>query len=134
MKIEHVGYMVQDPLQVAAWYCQHLGFSVARGMQASPFTHFLVDASGSGVLEIYNNPAAQVPDYSSMDPLILHIAFEIEGQSLESVRDRLLAAGASLYSDLVITPAGDQLIMLRDPWGLPLQLAKRKDPITLSNS
>ncbi len=126
MKIEHVGYMVQDPLQVAAWYCQHLGFHVVRGMQTSPFTHFLLDSNGSSMLEIYNNPAAQVPDYASMDPLNLHIAFDVGADSLETARDRLLAAGCTLYSDLGVTPAGDQLIMLRDPWGLALQLAKRK--------
>ena len=129
MKIEHIGYMVQDPIQVAAWYCQNLGFRVARGMQTSPFTHFLVDASGNGMLEIYNNPAAPVPDYASMDPLVLHIAFEINQESIESARDRLLTAGASLYSDLGVTPAGDQLVMLRDPWGMALQLANRKIPM-----
>ena len=129
MKIEHVGYMVQNPLQVAAWYCQNLGFKVARGMQATPFTHFLLDSSGSSMLEIYNNPAAQVPDYASMDPLVLHVAMDVGVESIEGARDRLLAAGATLYSDLGVTPAGDQLVMLRDPWGLALQLAKRKIPM-----
>jgi catechol 2,3-dioxygenase-like lactoylglutathione lyase family enzyme len=128
MKIEHVGYMVQDPLQVAAWYCQHLGFRITRGLQTSPFTHFLLDSAGTSMLEIYNNPAAQVPDYASMDPLVLHIAFEVSAEALESARDRLLAAGCTLYSDLGVTPAGDQLVMLRDPWGLALQLARRKQP------
>jgi glyoxylase I family protein len=129
MKIEHVGYMVKDPIQAAKWYCENLGFRVARGLQASPFTHFLVDASGNGMLEIYNNPSAQVPDYASMDPLVFHVAFAISSESIESARDRLLANGATLYSDLGVTPAGDQLVMLRDPWGMALQLAKRKIPM-----
>jgi glyoxylase I family protein len=129
MKIEHIGTMVQDPIQVAQWYCQNLGFRVARGMQVSPFTTFMVDASGSGMLEIYNNPAAQVPDYASMDPLLFHVAFDIGAETIEAVRDRLLAAGATLYSDLALTPAGDQLVMLRDPWGMAVQLAKRKIPM-----
>ena len=128
MKIEHVGYMVQDPLQVAAWYCQHLDFQITRGLQTSPYTHFLRDSAGSSMLEIYNNPAAQVPDYAVMDPLVLHIAFEVGAESIEATRDRLLAAGCTLYSDLGVTPAGDQLVMLRDPWGLAIQLAKRKMP------
>ena len=129
MRIEHVGYMVEDPLQVAAWYCQNLGFRVARGMQTSPFTHFLLDGSGNSMLEIYNNPAAGVPDYASMDPLVLHVAMDVGDESIEIVRDRLLAAGATLYSDLGVTPAGDQLVMLRDPWGLALLLARRKIPM-----
>jgi glyoxylase I family protein len=129
MKIEHIGTMVQDPIQVAQWYCQNLGFRVARGMQVSPFTTFMVDASGNGMLEIYNNPAARVPDYASMDPLLFHVAFDIGSETIETVRDRLLAAGATLYSDLALTPAGDQLVMLRDPWGMAVQLAKRKTPM-----
>jgi glyoxylase I family protein len=129
MKIEHVGYMVQDPIRVAYWYCQYLGFRVARGMQVSPFTHFLVDAGGNGMLEIYNNPVAQVPDYAAMDPLVFHVAFDIGSEAMEAARDRLLAGGATVYSDLATTPAGDQLIMLRDPWGLAIQLAKRKMPM-----
>jgi catechol 2,3-dioxygenase-like lactoylglutathione lyase family enzyme len=129
MKIEHIGYMVQAPLQVVEWYCQNLGFRVIRGMQVSPFTHFLVDSDRKGVLEIYNNPAALVPDYASMDPLVFHVAFEIGGESIGDTRDRLLAAGATLYSDLAVTPAGDQLIMLRDPWGMSIQLAKRNIPM-----
>jgi glyoxylase I family protein len=129
MKIEHAGYMVQDPIRTAEWYCHNLGFRIARGMQGSPFTHFLADASGNVMLEIYNNPAARVPDYAAMDPLVLHIAFDIGAETIESARDRLLAGGCTLYSDLTVTPAGDQLIMLRDPWGLALQLAKRSKPM-----
>jgi glyoxylase I family protein len=129
MKIEHVGYMVQEPGRVAAWYCQNLGFRVAREMQVSPFTTFLVDAGGVGMLEIYNNPLARVPDYASMDPLVFHVAFDIGGESIEGARDRLLAGGATLYSDRMLTPAGDQLVMLRDPWGMAIQLAKRQTPM-----
>jgi glyoxylase I family protein len=127
MKIEHVGYMVKDPIQVAAWYCQNLGFRVARGMETSPFTHFLVDSSGEGMVEIYNNPAASVPDYASMDPLVFHVAFAVGDEAIETVRDRLLGAGAVIYSDVVVTPAGDQLVMLRDPWGMAIQLTHRKE-------
>ena len=126
MKIEHAGIMVEDPRLVAEWYCANLGFRVARGMQASPFTHFLVDASGNAMLEIYNNPAARVPDYAAQDPLVLHLAMDVGDEAIEAARDRLLAAGATLYSDVGVTPAGDQLVMLRDPWGLALQLARRK--------
>ena len=126
MKIEHVGYMVKDPIQVAHWYCQNLGFRIVRGMETSPFTHFLMDSRGEGMLEIYNNPAASVPDYASMDPLVFHVAFAVGDEAIEAIRDRLLSAGAVIYSDLVTTPSGDRLVMLRDPWGMAVQLAQRK--------
>ena len=129
MKIEHVGYMVADPLQAADWYCQNLGFRIVRGQNASPFTHFLIDSDGTSLVEIYNNPAASVPDYASMDPLVFHIAFQVADESIEAARDRLLSAGAKLVSDVAVTPAGDRLTMLRDPWGLAIQLAQRKTPM-----
>lgn len=127
MHIEHVGYMVQDPPAAAQWYCRHLGFRIARKTNESPWTHFLVDGSGRVMLEIYNNPKAQVPDYAATDPLVLHVAFTVE--DVAAARTRLLAAGATADGDITVIPCGDQLAMLRDPWGLPIQLAKRAEPM-----
>jgi len=127
MRIEHVGYMVQDPPTVAQWYCEHLGFRVARKMDQSPWTHFLVDGSGRVMLEIYNNPKARVPDYAAMDALILHVAFSVDDVAGE--RSRLLAAGAAAEGEIAVIGCGDELAMLRDPWGFPIQLAKRAEPM-----
>ena len=130
MRIEHTGFPVGDPLQVAPWYCAHLGFRVARQMKTSPFTTFLVDASGHSMVEMYNNPAVAVPDYRSMNPLLLHVAFAVDDEPIAQVRDRLLAAGATIVTDLTTTAGGDQLVMLRDPWGLAIQLVQRKAALT----
>ena len=43
--------------------------------------------------------------------------------------DRLVTAGAKLVDDLFFNAVGDQLVMLRDPWGVPLQLVKRTTPM-----
>jgi len=43
--------------------------------------------------------------------------------------DRLLAAGASIAGDVAITPADDEMVFLRDPWGVALQLVKRAVPL-----
>lgn len=129
MHLEHIGYMVHDPVDVARWYCDHLDFCITRQMTQSPWTHFLVDGSGRMMLEIYNNPKAQVPDYASQDPLVLHLAFAVD--DVDRVRARLLFAGAKTEGEITATAAGDQLAMLRDPWGLAIQLAKRaKDMVT----
>lgn len=74
MKLEHVALNVADPVAVAAWYCAHLGMSVARHIPQPAQTHFLHDGAGS-IVEIYRNPPDQVPDYAAMDPLIVHLAF-----------------------------------------------------------
>ena len=127
MRIEHVALQVPDPVAMADWYVAHTGCSVARAGGAPAFVRFLLDGAGSAMLELYRNPQVPVPDYAAMDPQLLHIAF-LSG-NLTADRDRLLAAGATVAGDLLETPAGDRLIMLRDPWNVPLQLVTRADPM-----
>jgi len=128
MKIEHVALNVPNPVQAAAWYVEHLGMRIVKSANESPYIHFLADQSGHSLLEMYNNPAAAVPDYAAMSPLILHIAFAVD--DLEATRTRLLAAGATPEGEITHVANGDQLAMLRDPWGVPLQLAKRGRPLS----
>lgn len=125
MKIEHFAYNVSDPVAIAAWYCQHLGFTVKHKFDKWPDTHFLADSSGSVMIEIYNNPADQVPDYHAMHPLILHLAFVSEDPEKDA--EKLVAAGAKVVDDVKLND-GSHLKMLKDPWGLAIQLCKRATP------
>jgi glyoxylase I family protein len=126
MKIEHSAYNVADPRAMTDWYVRHLGFTVVRQQHEAPYTAFLADDSGAVMIEIYCNPADEVPDYASMHPLLLHLAFVSEDPS--SDRDRLVVAGATLFSDDTL-PDGSHLVMLRDPWGFAIQLCKRAVPM-----
>jgi glyoxylase I family protein len=125
MNIEHFALQVPDPVAMADWYVKHLGATVARSDNATPFGRFLT--VGGALFEIYNNPAVAVPDYKAIDVLHLHIAFS--SQNLPADRDRLVKAGARIVSDVATTPAGDEIMMLRDPWHVPIQFVKRKNPI-----
>ena len=127
MRIEHVALQVANPVEMAEWYERHLGCSVARRGPEPACIRFLKDGSGRSMIEIYRNPRAPVPDYSQMDPALVHVAFVSD--DLRADRDRLLAAGATLADDVMTTPAGDQLLMLRDPWGLALQFVSRANPM-----
>ncbi len=122
MKIEHFAVNVADPVAVAAWYCHHFGFEIARKMDVAPFTHFLRDPATGVMLEIYNNPPDQVPNYGAMDPLLLHLAFATD--ILDIDRDALLRAGATLVSEQTLA-GGTRFAMLRDPWGLSVQICQR---------
>ena len=124
MHIEHVAFQVSDPVAMAQWYVQHLGCRVERSTGEPAFIHFLKDASGQALLEIYRNPRCAVPDYKALDVMQLHVAFYSEDPRAD--RDRLVAAGATIAEDHIVTPAGDEMLILRDPWDLPLQLVKRK--------
>jgi len=126
MKIEHVALNVTDPSAMAAWYADHLGMTVAHRIEGPAHTHFLADDAGTVMLEIYRNPPDAVPDYASMDPLILHVAFVSDSPARD--RDRLISAGATLLSDMRLDD-GSHIVMLRDPWGLAIQLCKRARPM-----
>jgi predicted enzyme related to lactoylglutathione lyase len=127
MKIEHFGYQAKDPVAVAQWYVAHLGCAVKRSSGPPTNTHFLADSAGSAMVEIYNHPRVETPDYRGMDPLLLHVAFSSENPAKD--RARLVAAGATVEEDLTTTPAGDVLVMLRDPWGFAIQLVQRANPM-----
>lgn len=122
MKIEHVAYAVQEPVAVAAWYVEHLGLHIARQIGPPTFTHFLSDGAG-GIIEIYNNAKVEVPDYAAMNPLLLHLAFTAD--DIHGTRQRLIEAGCCAEDEVAELPNGDELAMLRDPWGFAIQLVKR---------
>lgn len=128
MRIEHVALLVADPVAVAGWYVAHLGMRVARAGGPPSHTHFLADSENTGVLEIYSG-SLPLPHYAGMDPLLLHVAFATD--DVRRTRERLLAAGATAAGEIERTPAGDEIAMLRDPWGLAIQLARRQVPLVV---
>lgn len=125
MIFEHIAINVPDSKSMADWYVEHCGLRVVIQVDEPPFTRFLADQEGRTCIEIYQNDAAEIPDYFNQSHLVYHHAFAVEDQ--EGTRDKLMNAGASFVEDINL-PNGTRLIMLRDPWGVPLQLVKRKDP------
>ena len=122
MKIEHTAFNVEEPVLMARWYVEHLGLSVQRRTTDAPYAHFLADDSGTVMIEIYGNKDAPLPDYRNMNPAELHLAF-VSGD-VASDSQRLLTAGATIVAD-VHKLNDDTFAMLRDPWGLPVQLVQR---------
>lgn len=125
-KIEHIALNVSDPVAMAAWYVKHLGFDIVRKPDTPHNTHFLGDGSGAILIEIYNNPPDAIPPYAAMDPLQLHLA--LVSADPDGDRENLVGAGATFVEETRM-PDGSHLVMLRDPWGLSLQLCKRGEPM-----
>lgn len=126
MKLEHVAFNVAMPHKVAEWYVKHLGMEIVSQKMTAPFTHFLADDSGKAMIEIYNNPPDQVPDYHALNHLVLHLAFVSDDPVKD--KERLTTAGAT-YVEEVRGDDGTLLVMLRDPWGMPVQLCRRGKPL-----
>ena len=127
IRLEHVAINVEDPAAMAEWYCENLGMKVIREGPPPANMRFISDAGGNMMLELYNNPPDEVPDYPSMNPLSLHIAFMVD--DVKAITRKLIAAGATIAVDVNTTPAGDELVILRDPWGVPIQFLKRTEPM-----
>jgi catechol 2,3-dioxygenase-like lactoylglutathione lyase family enzyme len=126
LNLEHVACNVADPSAMAAWYVAHLGMRIVRRSPDASQIHFLADAAGRSVIEIYCNAADAIPDYAAMNPLRFHIAFAAPDP--DASRAALVAAGAT-FVDERTTPDGSRLLMLRDPWGIALQLCNRPTPL-----
>lgn len=126
MKFEHFALNVPDPQAMSLWYEEHLGLKVKKKMKEAPFMTFLADDSGTIMLEIYSNPKGETLDFTAFHPLAVHLAFVSKDPI--SDKSRLMAAGASELSDDNL-PDGSHLVMLRDPWGICIQLCKRAIPM-----
>jgi catechol 2,3-dioxygenase-like lactoylglutathione lyase family enzyme len=124
VKIEHVALQVSDPVALSRWYVQHLGLTVKRAQTESPFGHFLGDDGDAVMLEFYGYPNLPVPDYYGMEPLLLHVAFHVD--DIAATRSRLIGAGAAAVGEVQVNDVGDEVAMLRDPWGIPVQLVRRR--------
>jgi len=126
LKLEHIALLVADPAGMARWYEQHLGMRVVRSSETPSPTRFLADSHGESILELYTG-GLPTPDYAAMDPRLLHVAFGSE--DVPGTCARLIAAGATPVGEITLSPAGDEFAMLRDPWGLSVQLVRRARPL-----
>jgi glyoxylase I family protein len=124
---EHIAFNVTDPAAVAQWYCDHLGMKIVRKSPPPSNTHFIGDSAGNMLFELYNNPSAPVLNYDSLSHMAMHVAFMAD--DVKVIRDSLVAAGAKLVEDVTSIPTGDQILMMRDPWGRAIQFVKRVSPM-----
>ena len=125
MVFEHIALNVEDTHSVKNWYVSHLGLKVAREQLTPPFMTFLEDSSGRVIMELYHRSDEKITKFTSQHPLTFHMAFV--STNAEQDKIRLLGQGASFIEE-VNTADGSHLIMLRDPWGMPLQLCQRANP------
>ncbi|MFC5625150.1 VOC family protein [Algoriphagus winogradskyi] len=126
MKFEHFALNVSDATSAARWYEEHLGLRIVKKMEESPFMTFLADDSGTVMIEIYSNPKGETLEFEKLHPLAVHLALVSENPTAD--KKRLIAAGATEFSDDIL-PDKSHLVMLRDPWGVCLQLCKRTTPM-----
>jgi glyoxylase I family protein len=124
MKIEHIGLSVSKPITMANWYVEHLGFTIRRkdGDDQKGLA-FISDPSQETMLELFNNTVTPALQTYALAPSAIHIA--VTSRDPQADLQRLVAAGAVHLEGDPNKPSGDILVLLRDPWGNVIQLAKR---------
>ena len=123
LKLDHFALQHPEPEAVSAWLCLNLGMTVHRVSTSASRARFLKCPTTGVMLEIYRQPDAPVPDYPALPPAVMHLAFYADDIVAEGAR--LVAAGAKKAGEPGTNSAGDRHLMLRDPWGVPLQLVSR---------
>lgn len=123
LRLDHVALQHPAPEAVSAWLCLHFGMRVHRVSASASRARFLKCPATGVMLEIYRQPDVAVPDYDAMPPAALHLAFYADDIVAET--ERLLFAGARRAGEPGKNSAGDEFVMLRDPWGVPIQLVRR---------
>ncbi|MBI5722431.1 MAG: VOC family protein [Planctomycetes bacterium] len=126
MRIEHLALNVADPAGMADWYCRNLGLKIARSGDGEIPVRF-IRCDGGMMLEFYRNNQTEKFDLPAVAPAALHLAFEADDVAGKAAA--IVKAGAAMQSDVQTTADGDIVAMLRDPWGLPVQIVRRAKPM-----
>ncbi len=126
-RLEHIAFNVENPDEMAAWYTRNLRMVIKLSLNSPKKVRFIADRGDNIMFELYRDPDRPFYNFEQLDPLTFHIAFSVK--EIDSIRDRLKDAGAVVVSPISTTTLGDQICMLRDPWGVSLQIIQRKTPI-----
>ena len=122
MIFEHFAINVTDPIAIADWYVKNVGLTIVRQQNQAPFMTFLADKTGRVVMELYYRPEQAIMNFVDQHSLTFH--FAMEASNAESEKNRLLQVGATLFEEQHLDD-GSYLVMLRDPWGICLQICQR---------
>ncbi len=123
-RFEHIAFNVPDMEAMADWYCTHMAMLKVRHDPGRKL--FLADHTKVVVFELYSNPDKPMIDLAATTSAAMHIAFVVD--DIHASIEKLIAAGATVETPPA-DAAGDTLTMLRDPFGLALQLVERKEAL-----
>lgn len=127
LRFEHLALNVADPQSMANWYVENLEMKVVRESGPPSFTNFVMDNEKHMMIELSTNAAAPILDLSKFNTVSVHFAFVVD--DVRSLRTGLIEAGATLAEEIRETNTGDHVLVLRDPWGFPIQFIKRGEAL-----
>jgi catechol-2,3-dioxygenase len=122
--IEHIGITVGHPIEMASWYKDVFGFNIGFSAQHDDTAvAFVTDGENKVMLELGKIPGIEPLRNRTNHHLQFHIALKSDDPDSDVIY--LTGKGAKFIEKCPVTRASDYLIVMEDPWGNCIQLAKR---------
>lgn len=122
-----IAFTVQDFERAVKFYCDGLGIEPAA-IWNNGDGHALVLDLGRATLELFDEPQAETIDSLEAGKRISgQIRFALQVPDLRAAMDKLLAHGATLVHEPVMTPWGDYNVRLQDSDGMQITLFQVSD-------
>jgi glyoxylase I family protein len=122
--IEHTAIATPDPMKLARWYVDHLGFAI--NWQPPNSTTVFVKAPDGSMIEFIEAPDRLAAVPAMREPGLRHMAIAVS--DFDAMHSRLQAAGVKFLSTPEKTN-GNSLVFFADGDGNILHLLHRERPL-----
>lgn len=122
--IEHVAIASPDPLRLATWYVDHLGFVI--NYQSAQSKAVFIKAADGSMIEIIESAPGTVPTEGLNAAGLRHLALTVA--DFPGVYARLKEKGVHFLTEAQTTK-GNSLAFFTDPDGNVLHLLHRATPL-----
>jgi methylmalonyl-CoA/ethylmalonyl-CoA epimerase len=117
-----VAITTSDYERLVKFYCEGLGLEPSAIWNNDGGKALILEL-GKATLELFDERQAEVIDHMEAGRRVSRqIRFALQVPELTSAMDRLLAHGATLVHEPVLTPWGDYNVRLQDPDGMQITL------------
>lgn len=117
-----VAITTQEYERLVKFYCDGLGLEPAAIWNNSD-GHALILDMGKATLELFDEAQAEYIDQLEAGKRVTGpIRFALQVPDLKAAMERLLAHGATIVHEPVLTPWGDYNVRLQDPDGMQITL------------
>lgn len=122
-----VAITTQDYDRLVKFYCLGLGIEPAAVWNNDGGKALMLNM-GNATLEIFDERQAEVIDDLEAGKRVSgQVRFALQVPDLKAAMERMLANGATLVHEPVLTPWGDTNVRLQDPDGMQITLFQAQD-------
>lgn len=122
-----VAITTQDYERLVKFYCLGLGIEPAAVWKNDGGKALMLEM-GKATLEIFDERQAEVIDDLEVGKRVSgKIRFALQVPDLKAALERMIANGATLVHEPVMTPWGDHNVRLQDPDGMQITLFQAKE-------